>query len=345
MSTKKIIPILLSLIISAVLIGVLLNQIELNELSQTFRRIYWPSILIFIVISLLAAVMRAGRYRLLLKPSVISWKNIMLVTFIRNLFVDLFPARIGSLSYIYLLNRRLQFSFEASASTFIIALIFDFLTLSPFLIVSLLLAGVDAAGIPTSALMVYASLFLLVMVVIFWKLIPLLKLFARAVDLFLKIFQLQSKKWAALLKEKIQVTIRSLQDIYTKRIYGRIMVLSFLIRLAKYGALYFLLFALLHSHGFSLPDLNFFKTILGITGAELSSALPLKGLGGFGTWESAWALTFRMMGFDSQLAVISGIGVHLITNLFEYLIGITSIIFISMPFIKTKARNSQQAHL
>lgn len=345
MSIKKIIPILISLTLSVVLIGILINQINTNDLVQTFRNIYWPPLMVFVAVSLLAAIMRAGRYKLLLTPSAISWKNILQVTFIRNLFIDLFPARIGSLSYIYLLNRRLQFSFESAAATFVMALIFDFLTLSPFLILSILLAGLGSTGIPTSTLMITAGFFFMAVVFIFWKLIPLIILLSQALDLLLNVFQLQSKKWAVLTTGKIRLTIESLQTLYKKKIYGRILSLSILIRMAKYGSLYFLLFALLHSHGFSLQNLNFFKTILGITGAELSSALPIKGLGGFGTWESAWALTFRLLRFDPQLAVISGIGVHLITNIYEYFLGIVSIIFISLPFIKINARNSRHDHL
>ena len=336
---------MISLTLSVVLIGILVNQINTNDLVQTFRHIYWPALMVFMAVSLLAAVMRAGRYKLLLTPHTISWKNILLVTFIRNLFIDLFPARIGSLSYIYILNRRLHFSFESAAATFVIALIFDFLTLSPFLILSLLLAGLGSTVIPTSTLLITAGFFFLAVILIFWKLIPLLILLAQALDHLLKAFHIQSKKRAVLTTEKIRLTIEFLQTLYKNKIYGRILSLSILIRMAKYGSLYFLLIALLHSHGFSLQNLNFFKTILGITGAELSSALPIKGLGGFGTWESAWALTFRLMNFDPQLAVISGIGVHLLTNIYEYLLGIVSIIFISLPFIKINARNSRHDHL
>jgi hypothetical protein len=110
------------------------------------------------------------------------------------------------------------------------------------------------------------------------------------------------------------------------------------IRLAKYSALFLLLYALLRSHGFSLESLSFSKTILGITGAELTSALPIKGIGGFGTWESAWALTLMLMGFEKRIAILSS-GVHLITNLFEYVLGFASILFLSL--IRSKKRRKK----
>jgi hypothetical protein len=99
-----------------------------------------------------------------------------------------------------------------------------------------------------------------------------------------------------------------------------------------------LLFSLLRSHGFSIKNLSIWKTILGITGAELTSALPIKGIAGFGTWESAWALTFRMMNFDQEIAIISGIGVHLLTNLFEYTLGIVAILILVIPLLIRKRK-------
>ena len=99
-----------------------------------------------------------------------------------------------------------------------------------------------------------------------------------------------------------------------------------------------LLAALLRSHGYGLKGISIFKTILGITGAELTSALPVKGLGGFGTWESAWALTFQMMDFDPKIAVLSGLGVHLITNLFEYSLGIGAVVLLALPLIRRRRR-------
>lgn len=134
--------------------------------------------------------------------------------------------------------------------------------------------------------------------------------------------------------EKIRLTINNLDQIKHKKIYWPIFFLSLCIRLAKYSSLYFLLFSLLRGHGFSYKNLSFWKTILGITGAELTEALPIKGIGGFGTWESGWALTFKLLSFEPRIAILSGIGVHVITNLFEYMLGIASILILTLPYIR-----------
>jgi uncharacterized membrane protein YbhN (UPF0104 family) len=156
----------------------------------------------------------------------------------------------------------------------------------------------------------------------------------------LKTTKLKKKKWAALSIDKIKSSIQCLRQIQKRKIYWPIFWLSFFIRLFKYMSLFLLLFSLLHSYGHSFNVLNFFKTVLGITGAEMSSALPIKGIGGFGTWESAWVLTSKLMNFESRLAIISGIGIHLISNSFEYLLGILSLLILYSPLYKIRKKNS-----
>jgi uncharacterized membrane protein YbhN (UPF0104 family) len=334
MQKKRLFYILLSFVVSAVLIWILISQVETSDLVQTFSSIYFPAFLAFMAIALAGVLLRSWRYRWLLKPYPISWKNIILVTFIRNLFVDLFPARIGSLSYIYLLNRRLNFSFEAATSTLVIAVIFDFITLSPFLFISILAVGIASSALPLSALLLASLVFFLVICLILWKISQIFSLLGRGLSFLSRSFRLEGQKWVRISAEKIQLIKDYLVQSKKRKILFPLFSLSLFIRLAKYGSLYFLLYSLLRSHGMSLERISFWKTILGTTGAELTSALPIKGIGGFGTWESAWALTFRLMNFDSRLAILSGIGVHLLTNLFEYSLGIAAILILVFPLLK-----------
>jgi uncharacterized membrane protein YbhN (UPF0104 family) len=257
-----------------------------------------------------------------------------LVTFIRNCFDDLLPARIGSLSYIYVLNKRLEFSFESAASTFVVAFVLDFLTLSPFLALAIFIVGLGTSAVSTPGLLLLALLFFIIILVILWQIIPIFRAALNLYRSFLKILKAGQKKRARHSIAKLEMILDSLAEIKAKKIYVPLFLLSLLIRLGKYVSLYFLLFAILRSHGFLMKDLSFWKTILGITGAEMTSALPVKGLADFGTWESAWAVAFRLMNFEAGLAILSGIGVHLITNLFEYSLGFLSILILAVPHMK-----------
>ena len=329
MQKRKVFSVLISFLVSLVLIWFLLSRVKFEDFTQTFTHIYIPGLLVFVAIALTGATLRAWRYKWLLLPHRISWPNIFLVTFIRNLFVDLFPARLGSLSYVYVLNKSLRYSFEAASSSFVVAFVLDFLTLSPFLVISLLAVGLGHTSVSNTALLGISVVFFILMLFIFWKISPLIAFGLKVYKRLLKVFNLEEKKWTRTSVEKIQLTIDELGRIKNRKIGWPLFILSLGIRLAKYGSLYFLLFSLLRSHGFSLENLSFSKTILGITGAELTSALPIKGIGGFGTWESAWALTLTLMGFEARIAILSS-GVHLITNLFEYFLGVISILVLAI---------------
>lgn len=334
MTHKKIFSLIFSLIISIGLIWLLLSRIELNEFLTTLQKIHYPGLLFFILFSLSASGFRAWRYKVLLAPYSISWFNILLVTFIRNVFVDLLPARIGSLSYVYLINRRLNFPFTTAASTFILAFIFDFITLSPILIIAILVVGLGSTLVSSPILLLLVAVFFLFTLLFLHYLPFFIELSVNIFKSISKLFKLDNKKWVGTAAEKLLDVNIELKEIRRRGRYWPVFLISVVLRLTKYGAIISLLWALLYSHGFSLPELNFFKVVLGVTGAEFTSILPIKGIGGFGTWESAWAFTFQLLNFKQNLAIITGLGVHLISNFFEYIIGIISIVMISLPFIK-----------
>lgn len=329
MKSKRAIPIAASALVSLGLIVFLLSRIEISELTATLRAIHAPSLAAFILCSLANSGLRALRFGWLLAPRRVSAGGIVLVTFVRNLFVDLLPARLGSLSYIYFVNRHLGCPFAAAASSLVISIVFDFLTLSPFLMAAFLLSGIVSPVLPAGTVLAVSAVFFAILTALLYYLAPLISHLSHLTKALLHRLGRDRKHWAAQLIEKLEATSRDVRAVERRKISLPLFGLSTLIRLAKYAALFFLLHSLLHNRGFTLAELNFPKTILGITGAEMSSALPIKGIGGFGTWESAWALAFRLLDFPSELAVVSGIGVHLITNFFEYILGIAAMLVLS----------------
>ena len=336
MLKNRLVYIALSALVSAGLIWLLLSRVNTEDIVRTFSRIFLPALLVYMAVALIAAWLRAWRYKWLLRPQPISWPNMFLVTFIRNSLIDLLPARLGSLSYIYVLNKRLGFPFETATSSFVLAFVLDFLTISPFLVVSLIALGLGVNTLSTPALLILAAVFFLLVFLVYWRLIPVARFFLAIFRRLLRFGGLEERETALTAVRKFELTIQSLDAIRQRGKGIPIFLLSLLIRLAKYVSVFALFYALLRSHGFSLRNLNFWTFILGLSGAELTSAFPIKGLAGFGTWESAWALTFRLMGFDSRLAVISGIGVHLLTNIFEYSLGIASILILAGPYFRRK---------
>ena len=331
--------VIVSISLSFLLFWFLASRIDARELAETLTHIFLPALLGYMAVALLGTVLRAWRYKIFLSPRPMRPLDLLMATFIRNSFVDLLPARIGSLSFIYVLNKRLDFAFEAATSAFVASFVYDFLTLSPFIVAAIFAVGLGAVSLSTPGLLIAAGIFFALWVLVLWKLIPVLTFGFSVTRRLLEIFKCTDKKWAVVFVEKIRATIDSLALIQSKKMTVPVFILSLGIRAAKYVGLYLLLFALLRSLGFSMADLSFWKLILGINGAEMTSALPVKGLAGFGTWESAWALTLGMMGFEQRIAILSGLGIHLVTNLFEYTLGIGSLLVLALPSMKNRGKD------
>jgi len=191
--------------------------------------------------------------------------------------------------------------------------------------------------VASSTVLFVAGLFFLAVILAFILIVPLARLWLKIYVQLGQLTKLKGKNWFRQSVHKTEGTIGVLRATRRHHSSWLIFILSFLIRLAKYGSLFFLLHSLLRSHGFSLAALSFWRLILGTSGAELTSALPVKGIAGFGTWESAWALTFRLMGSEPRVAIISGLGVHFLTNLFEYTLGIGSLFLLALPRFRQPA--------
>lgn len=334
MSGRKLFYILLSLAVSVVLLALLLRQVDPALLKKTLLHIPLPGLAAFVALHLLSVWLRAWRYRILLRPQTCSWGGMLLATLVRNSFDDLLPARLGSLSYIYVLNQRLAVPFEAATSSFVVAFVLDFLTLGPFLMLAILAAGAVTVPLSKSVLLAAAAGYFLLTGLALWKLAPLAGLAVRIIQSLLRFFRQAEKRRARLAVEKLIQVQDSLNRVLGAKVMAVVFIQSLFIRLAKYISIYWLLSGLLRSQALKAGDLGFWKTILGLTGAEFTAALPVKGLAGFGTWETAWTYTFRLLGFPGELSVVSGLGVHLITNALEYGLGIIALLILALPFMR-----------
>lgn len=336
---RALVTLAVSLALSVGLVAYLLSRIELADLAQTFARIYVPSLAAYAALSLLAAGVRAWRYRLLLGAEQIGAGGIFLVTLVRNLFIDLLPAKLGALSYVYLVVRRFGVPLELGASTFILAAVFDAISLSPILLPALFVVGLGTTVVSTVQFALLATALLLGLGLLLLALPALLRLGLRIGEWVLAAAGIGGKWGVAHLLDRLRGTVEATETIRARGVYGRVLAVSVLLRLLKYGSLYFLLHALLLNQGFPLAALSFWKVVLGIAGAELSSNLPIQGVAGLGTWETAFALAFRLMGYPERIAIVAGFGLHLITQVYEYSLGVLAILALAVAPVGWRRRH------
>jgi hypothetical protein len=321
-----------SVLISLGLAGWLLHQIRFQDLMQVFYRLYLPSLALYMILALGGVAARTYRYRILVSSQDISYFNLGLVTLIRNLFVDLLPAKVGSLSYVYLLCRRFGFPLEVAASSFLIAFIFDFIVVFPLIFLALLTTRINpfpVSGVQFAGLSLAILVFLVLMVVFLER---CLRIAADLLEWLPGRKRPKEETRLQFLIRKIRLTADDVRKIKEQKVYGRVFAASLAVRFFKYSSLYFLLFAVLEHRDFTLKTLSFWMVLLGFLGAEFSALLPIHGIAGLGTWEAAWTFTFSLMGFfDRELAILSGFSVHLTTQIFEYSLGILAILWLALP--------------
>jgi len=109
--------------------------------------------------------------------------------------------------------------------------------------------------------------------------------------------------------------------------------LSLLLRLAKYGAYYCLLQALLVGQGQAWWTLDFLRVFLSIAGAELAASLPLPTIASLGLYEAAGAAGFAFwLGLPGDLAALAVTAFHVLSQLHDYTLGLLALLWIMAPW-------------
>jgi lysylphosphatidylglycerol synthase-like protein len=304
-------------LVSALLTGglsfFLLRQVDPRELGEWLRRVDRGFFAAYVALSIGGLVARSVRYRMLIGPRV-GFFPLVLVTAARNFLVDLLPARIGSLSYIYLLTRRFGVPIEPVLSSFVLTFLYDLLAMTLLLGPALLLElgndrggavlGISAAGLAAAVLAV------------FLRLAPGLRFLA------MRLGRVPRFRPASARLDEVALEVERSGG------GGRTIVLLLVsvgIRLLKFAAYWALLLGVLRHQGLGAAELPFWRVFLGIAGAELSATLPIHGVAGFGTYETAWMLGFTRLGLSREVAILSGFATHLLSQLYDYSTGLVAL--------------------
>jgi hypothetical protein len=279
-------------------------------------------VLAFVVVSLAALALRTLRYWLLLGRRAPLWP-LTLVTLVRNLFVDLLPARVGAaVSYLYLVTSRLGLPAEAAIASFTLAFVLDTLALAPLLLGAALLVG--AAPLPPGLLIGGCLVLLAGSAGALFVLAPGFRVAATVAARLPRPLGLAA---APLARAAVEVG-----RVSAVRVLGPALGLSVLLRVAKYGAYYCLLQALLVGQGHAWGSLDALRVFLSIAGAELAASLPLPTIASLGPYEVAGALGLEYwLGLPRELAALAATAFHALSQVHDYGLGLLALLAIMAP--------------
>jgi len=165
---------ILSLIFSLFILSFVFRLItsvdrEVNKalLFYILRSVSFSLISIYLFFTLLQAFFRAWRYRLFLiasgEKNVPGMFHMYVVTIVRNMFVDIFPIRVGELSYIALLNRGYQVTAHNCVSSLGVSFFFDIVALA-FLFFLLVVHHAIKGNMPSVLLYILIAIGIIVLI-------------------------------------------------------------------------------------------------------------------------------------------------------------------------------------
>jgi glycosyltransferase 2 family protein len=324
------------------LVYYLLNQIDISDLKRAFLGMYMPTLIMALLIMLISNFFRAYRNNILVGSERIGMMDMFLVAMIRNAFNMVLPARTGELSYVYVLTRRFRLPLEIGVSTLMVALIFDLVIVFSLIVISIIIVGINTYAISSVLVILIAAALLAASLLILLYLANIIDLILAGYRKLLVRFKVKEKSPVYGIYKKILDISGNLKIIRGRRIYWKVYLSSIAIRILKFTSYYLIIHAILYPMGYSLSDLNYWVILLATVAAEISAVLPTHALAGFGTYEGAFALAFILLGFSEEISIIVGFNYHLVVLLYTVLLGIISMIIISMPFYRIKINELEE---
>ncbi len=308
---KALTRIVIPLLVTAAIIFIFFKDISLDDIKVNFLKIPLSYLLAFILLSLLGTLCRALRYHILLSGK-LAFIDVFLITLVRNFSVDLLPARTASLVFYTYLTHKKGLTIEEGGSSFVVSIFYDSLAL--VFMLGLLTFFLNTGMNRTAIYIAMGFILVLSVIMIFFS------------DTILK-FLLRLNVMG-----KFPGVERFFKNIFAyliahKKNSERLLVfsLSLVIRIIKYVFM-FILFTGVVGIGFGLPHFSMF--CFGLAGTELSSLIPIQGLGGFGTWELAFTLIFKALAVPAENLKEAGFVIHITTQVWEYAIGITALLYL-----------------
>jgi len=299
---KYTLKVISGLLISLILLLLLLSKTSISQITQSMTSFPPTIVLSAFVLYLFLCLFRTLRFRILLNHP-IALKDLFSIVCIHNFFTQIIPARLGELSYIYMVRKR-GIPLNKNISSIAIARLFDMCMVSIIFFVGL-------AATPLLLDRFYsifiASIIILVIVVGF------LFFASTRPEAFILLASRITKKAKnpALISisSKIGEIFHEFKILRSKHILVKIILSSLLVWLSAYISAFFLLNSI-------FSELNLFNVFLVASIPVFISILPIHAFAGLGTTEAGYLFPLLLFGIAVDDAISAGFAVHILQLLF-----------------------------
>lgn len=282
-------------------------------------------LVLYAVMSLLGLFVRSWRYRVLLRASgeenIPGVKDLTLITAVRNMTVDLFPARLGELVFVALLRKKAGTRVSSGLSALLFATLLDILILAPITIAIGLMVG-----FPNKQPYMLALIALFVVVAFLIGIKYILPYFSRWIDQLAG----HSNKFIGGFFRFIQSIDQAVEATMNAGVFGSVISLTLAVRFFKYAALLALFYGLTKTSFPAIWEMGELKVLAAMIASEMTASMPVPALMSFGTWELGGMTLLAYFGAPPQDALITLLGVHIQTQALDYSIGIVALLALFM---------------
>lgn len=336
----KIINIVLVVGFGIFLVIFLLRGISFTDIKNAIVNSYKPTLIAAFVIVFVSDIFRAYRIQLLVGTSKIRLLDMFFIALIRNAFTMVLPARTGEISYVYVLTKKFKFPVEVGISTLALVMVFDLAIVFSLIVIAIIIVwitiGFGSLAISSWPVILIAAVLLIASLLLLFYLSAIIRFLINLLNKMMLKTRAKRNKAINYIYTKLIDINESIEEIKQRKIYGKVYFYSIICRVLKFGAYYMVIHAILQPMGYGFLSLNFWIIFLATVVAEISAVLPTHALAGFGTYEGAFALAFVALGFPVNLSKIVGFSYHITMLSFSVILGVLSMIIISLPFYKVK---------
>jgi uncharacterized protein (TIRG00374 family) len=233
------------------------------------------------------------------------------------------PSKLGELSYPYFLNKISRMSITEGMASLIASRVYDFFV---FLIIFLFAAiGFQSSLRIRLFFAILLSAFLIVLILLlFFYMSSFLRQFSNFLGRMFQWIGLKRSKSLQWIQKKIHEMAEDFYAIKARRTYLPVTVAS----LISWITIFLMFYAFLRGFGI---EVSFLKGVFGSAIAVIANALPISGIGNWGTLEAGWAAGFLIVGLSKEEAIATGFGVHILIFVICAIMGIICWVTLSLP--------------
>jgi len=294
------------------------TEVNLAMVFESLKAIPSEVLWLYTLIVIANTLARAVRYRLLVDTRTDAPKTrfapLLVVTAVRNMVVDLLPARIGELVFVGMLKRACATPVASGLAAVALSLLLDIVVLIPLLagvaLVPLTGPALREGSLPAAFLLMVLSM---AAALVLWPGLRLMARWCQGIG--------ADRPWIRRPVAFLSDIADALNRSRRAGILGRALAITVVIRFLKYSGLTLLFFAVVTGPGVQDIDTVVTDVVAALVASEVGASLPIPTLMSFGAYEAGGAAALGLLGYPLALALLVLLTVHVASQILDYAIG------------------------